>query len=76
MEGQSDRLVCVFKGQAFEAEIVKARLEDSGIDAMVMNNTMSAIFSTYSVMAGDLSVMVNPQDESLALEILQDTGQL
>jgi len=76
MEGQSDRLVCVFKGQAFEAEIVKARLEDSGIDAMVMNNTMSAIFSTYSVMAGDLSVMVNPQDESRALEILQDTGQL
>lgn len=74
--GQSDRLVCVFKGQAFEAEIVKARLEDSGIDAMVMNNTMSAIFSTYSVMAGDLSVMVNPQDESRALEILQDTEQL
>ena len=45
-------LVCVFKGQAFEAEVVRARLESDGIPAMVMNNTMSAIFSTYTAMAG------------------------
>ena len=39
-------LVCVFKGQAFEAEVVKSRLESDGIPAMIMNNSMSAIFST------------------------------
>ena len=48
-------LVCVFKGQAFEAEVVRARLESDGIPAMVMNNTISAIFSTYTAMAGTFS---------------------
>lgn len=37
-------LVCVFKGDAFEAEVVKARLESEGILAMIMNHSMSAIF--------------------------------
>ena len=27
-------LVCVFKGQAFEVEVVRARLESEGIPAM------------------------------------------
>lgn len=61
---------CVFKGQAFEAEIVKGRLEDSGIPAMIQNNTLSAVMSAYSYMSGDLSVMVNPEDEQKAKELL------
>ena len=65
-------LVCVFKGQPFEAEIVKGRLESDGIDAMIMNNSMSAIFSTYTVMAGPVSVLVNPQDVDRAKELLQE----
>ena len=65
-------LVCVFKGQAFEAEVVRARLESDGIPAMVMNNTMSAIFSTYTAMAGSFSVLVNPEDQDRALQLLQE----
>jgi hypothetical protein len=65
-------LVCVFKGQPFEAEIVKGRLESEGIPAMIMNNSMSAIFSTYTVMAGPVSVLVNPQDEERAKQLLQE----
>ena len=65
-------LVCVFKGQAFEAEVVRARLESDGIPAMVMNNTMSAIFSTYTAMAGSFSVMVNPEDRDRAEQLLQE----
>jgi hypothetical protein len=65
-------LVCVFKGQPFEAEIVKGRLESEGIPAMIMNNSMSAIFSTYTVMAGPVSVLVNPQDEERAQKLLQE----
>jgi hypothetical protein len=65
-------LVCVFRGQAFEAEVVRARLESDGIPAMVMNNTMSAIFSTYTVMAGPVSVLVNPQDKERAEQLLQE----
>ena len=65
-------LVCVFKGQAFEAEVVKSRLESDGIPAMIMNNSMSAIFSTYTVMAGPVSVLVNPQDMERAEQLLQE----
>ena len=65
-------LVCVFKGQPFEAEVVKGRLESEGIPAMIMNNSMSAIFSTYTVMAGPVSVLVNPQDEERDKQLLQE----
>lgn len=65
-----DDLVCVFKGQSFEAEIVRARLEDAGIPAMIQNNTLSAVMSTYSFIAGDLSVMVNPEDADSAKILL------
>ncbi|MBQ0094605.1 MAG: DUF2007 domain-containing protein [Bacteroidaceae bacterium] len=65
-------LVCVFKGQAFEAEVVKARLESEDIPAMIMNNSLSAVMSLYSCMAGQISVMVNPQDEIRARQILEE----
>ena len=65
-------LVSVFRGQAFEAEVVRARLESDGIPAMVMNNTMSAIFSTYTAMAGTYCVLVNPQDKDRAQQLLQE----
>jgi len=65
-------LVSVFRGQAFEAEVVRARLESDGIPAMVMNNTMSAIFSTYTAMAGTYCVLVNPEDRDRAEQLLQE----
>jgi len=65
-------LVCIFKGQAFEAEIVRSRLESDGIPAMIMNNSMSAIFSTYTAMAGPVSVLVNPQDQDRAEQLLKE----
>ena len=64
-------LVCVFRGQAFEAEVVRARLESDGIPAMVMNNTMSAIFSTYTAMAGSYGVLVNPEDRERDEQLLK-----
>ena len=69
---EKQELICVFKGQAFEAEIVRSRLESDGIPAMIMNNSMSAIFSTYTAMAGPVSVLVNPQDEERAIELLKE----
>jgi hypothetical protein len=63
-------LKCVFKGEAFEAEIVKGRLESEGIPAMIMNNSMSAILSTYTITSGNVSVLVNAENEDKAKEIL------
>ena len=69
---EKQNLVCVFKGQAFEAEVVRSRFEASGIPAMIMNNSMSAIFSTYTAMAGPVSVLVNPEDKDRAEQLLQE----
>ena len=65
-------LVSVFKGQPFEAEVVRGRLESEGIPAMIMNNSMSAIFSTYTITPGPVSVLVNPQDKERALQLLNE----
>lgn len=64
-------LKCVFKGEMFEAEVVKGRLEAHDIPAVIMNNSMSAILSSYLV-AGGVSVLVNPDDEEKAVKILTD----
>lgn len=68
----SDRLVPIFKGREFEAELVKGRLEANGVAAMIMNNSMSAIFSTYSIVSGGVTVLIHPQDEERAKQILAD----
>lgn len=65
-----DSLICVFKGQTFEAEVVKSRLEASGIPAMIQNNSLSAVFSSYTYTAGDISVMVNAGDLAAAKTVL------
>ncbi len=66
-------LVCVFKGQTFAAEVVRARLEDAGIPAMIQNNTLSAVFSSYTYAAGDVAVMVNSYNRQAAEDLLSDT---
>ena len=65
-------LVSVFKGQPFEAEVVRGRLESEGTPAMIMNNSTSARFSTYTITAGPVSVLVNPQDKERALQLLNE----
>lgn len=67
-----DSLICVFKGMPFEAEIVKSRLQDSGIPAMIQDNSLGAVFSSFTFTAGDVSVMVNPSDEKIAKALLAD----
>lgn len=70
-----DNLICVFKGEPFEAEIIKGKLEAEGIQAMIMNNSMSALFSIYSIVSGPVSVLVNPEDESAAIKIIEDKDE-
>jgi hypothetical protein len=37
---------------------------------MIMNNSMSAILSTYTITSGNVSVLVNAENEDKAKEIL------
>jgi hypothetical protein len=71
----NDNLICVFKGEPFEAEIIKGKLESEGVQSMITNNSMSALFSTYSIVSGPVSVLVNPEDESVARKIIDDKDE-
>lgn len=67
---QNDSLVTVFKGEIFEAEVVKGLLESSGIPSMIENKSLSAILSTYSYVSGSVRVLVNPSDQDAAKKLL------
>ncbi|HZK02817.1 MAG TPA: DUF2007 domain-containing protein [Bacteroidaceae bacterium] len=68
---QKHSLESVFKGEYFEAEVVKGLLESEGIPAMIENKSMSTIFSTYSAFGGPVQVFVNPSDKDIAIELLK-----
>lgn len=71
----NENLICVFKGDPFEAEIIKGKLESEGVQSMILNNSMSVLLSTYSVLSGPVSVLVNPEDEEVARKIIEDKDE-
>lgn len=66
-----EKLVEVFAGTLWEAEVVKGLLETNGIACVVLNETIGAVTSPYSPTAGDAIVAVEENKKAKALEILQ-----
>ena len=69
MKEDKTKLVEVYTGSLWEAELVKSMLGDNGIeaalkDALVPNLTISAI-------AVDVSVLVNEKDYEPAMEVVR-----
>ena len=56
-------LVEVFRGGLWEAELVKGLLTSAGVEAMIKDETLSAIASPYSNTEGVVLVMVNKEEE-------------
>lgn len=65
-----DALVQVFTGNLWEAEIVKGLLESEGVQAMIKNESLSAVTSPYSGMGGPVKVLVNKEEEVFAKEVV------
>lgn len=65
-----DALVEVFTGNLWEAEIIKGLLESEGVQAMIKDETLSAVTSPYSGMGGTVKVMVNKEEEVYAKEVV------
>ncbi len=61
-------LVKVFTGTPWEAGIVKGLLESAGIHAVVDDESLESL-SPY--ISQNTTVWVNPQDEGIALELIE-----
>lgn len=65
-------LVEVFKGSLWEAELVKGLLVSAGVDAMLKDETLSAVTSPYSNIGGTVLVMVNKEEEVYARKVVKE----
>lgn len=65
-------LVQVYKGSLWEAELVKGLLESAGIEAMIKDESLSAVTSPYSNIGGEVLVMVNKEEEVYAKQVVAE----
>ena len=65
-------LVEVFRGSLWEAELVKGLLTSAGVEAMIKDETLSAIASPYSNTEGGVLVMVNKVEEVYAKKVVAE----
>jgi hypothetical protein len=78
----AERLVLLTHCQPAEAQILRATLENEGIQAMVEDEGLLELLNPFDVAApdaeGDVRVLVHLKDAEAALEILEEkeTGQL
>lgn len=63
-------LVEVFRGSLWEAELIKGLLNSAGVDAMIKDETLSAVTSPYSNIGGKVLVMVNKEEEVYAQKVV------
>lgn len=67
-----DALVEVFRGDLWEAELVKGLLASAGVDAILKDETLSVVTSPYSGTGGSVLVMVNKEEEVYARKVVAD----
>lgn len=65
-------LVEVFRGSLWEAELVKGLLTSAGVEAMIKDETLSAIASPYNNTEGGVLVMVNKEEEVYAKKVVAE----
>lgn len=67
-----DSLVEVFRGNLWEAELIKGLLESAGVQAMIKDETLSAVTSPYANVGGRVLVMVNKEEEVYAKKVVAE----
>jgi uncharacterized protein (UPF0218 family) len=72
-DANKEKLVTVFTGTVWQAELIRGVLETNNIPCAIMDETIGAITSSYSGMGKGVLVVVNGEDEAKALEIIEDS---
>ena len=66
-----NKLVEVFAGTLWEAELVKGLLDSNAISCAIEDYSIGAVTSPYLPGGGDVIVVVNEEDEAKALELIK-----
>ena len=74
-DANKEKLVTVFTGTAWQAEIIKGLLDTNEIPCAIMDETIGAITSSYAGFGKGVLVVVNEEDEAKALELIKDSQE-
>ena len=66
-----EKLVEVYAGTLWQAEVVKGLLDANSISCAVINETIGAVTSPYSPTSGDVIVVVEEKDKARAVEVIE-----
>lgn len=67
-----EKLVTVFSGTLWQAELVKGLLGANGVRCAIMDETIGAVTSPYANLNGDVYVIVNEEDKVRAQALLDE----
>ena len=70
-DANKEKLVTVFTGTVWQAELIRGLLETNNIPCAIMDETIGAITSSYAGFDKGVLVVVNEEDEEKALEIIE-----
>ena len=70
-----EKLVTVFAGTVWQAELIKGVLDTNGIPCAIMDETIGAVTSSYAGLEGDVLVVVNEEDKESALAIIKQNRE-
>jgi hypothetical protein len=71
-EANKEKLITVFTGTVWQAELIKGLLDTNEIPCAIMDETMGAITSSYAGFGKGVLVVVNEEDKEKALEIIKE----
>lgn len=66
-----EKLVEVYAGTLWQAEVVKGLLDANLIPCALLNETIGAVTSPYSPTSGDAVVVVDERDKARAMEVIE-----
>lgn len=67
-----EKLAMVFSGTLWQAELIKGLLDSNDIPCAIMDETISAVTSSYAGLDGAVLVVVNEDNKARALEIIEN----
>ena len=71
-DANKEKLVTVFTGTVWQAELIKGRLDTNDIPCAIMDETIGAITSSYAGTESNVLVVVNEEEKEKALEIIKE----
>ena len=67
-----ERLVQVFAGNVWQAQLVKGLLDANGIPCAINDETVGAVISQYAPNIGDVYVVVTEENKEKALKVIKE----